>query len=72
MTKYIAAIVVLLTSFGIAQSTLRYKLLATSRTSTMEKEINEAAREGYRFAGTMGGHARRRDHHNHAQAARRR
>jgi hypothetical protein len=55
MTKYIAAIVVLLTSFGIAQSTLRYKLLATSRTSTMEKEINEAAREGYRFAGTMGG-----------------
>jgi hypothetical protein len=27
----------------------QYKLLATSRTSTMEKELNEAAREGYRL-----------------------
>jgi hypothetical protein len=35
-----------------------YKLLATSRTSTMEKEINDAAAEGYRFAGTMGGEMR--------------
>jgi hypothetical protein len=55
MTKYIAAAVVLLTSCAVAQSTPQYKLLATSRTSTLEKEINEAAREGYRFAGTMGG-----------------
>src|SRR3954468_18948637 len=55
MTKYIAAVVVLLTSCAVAQSTPQYKLLATSRNSTLEKEINEAAREGYRFAGTMGG-----------------
>ena len=27
----------------------RYKLLATARTSTMEKELNEAATHGYRI-----------------------
>ena len=29
--------------------TYKYKLLATTRTSTMEKELNQAAREGYRL-----------------------
>jgi hypothetical protein len=55
MTKYIAAVVFLLTSCAIAQSAPQYKLLATSRTSTMEKEINEMASQGYQLAGTMGG-----------------
>jgi hypothetical protein len=32
-----------------------YKVLATSKTSTMEKELNEAAEVGYTFAGVMGG-----------------
>ena len=32
-----------------------YRLLATSRTSTMEKEMNAAADAGYRYAGAMGG-----------------
>jgi len=32
-----------------------YKLLATSKTSTMEKELNEAASQGFRFEGVMGG-----------------
>jgi hypothetical protein len=32
-----------------------YRVLATNKTSTMEKEINEAAAEGYVFAGAMGG-----------------
>lgn len=32
-----------------------YLLLATTRTSTMEKEMNEAADAGYVFAGVMGG-----------------
>jgi hypothetical protein len=32
-----------------------YKLLATKRTSTMEKELNEAAAAGYRLFGTIGG-----------------
>lgn len=32
-----------------------YRLLATSRTSTMEKEMNEAASAGYLFGSVMGG-----------------
>ncbi len=32
-----------------------YRLLATSRTSTMEKEMNEAADAGYVFGSVMGG-----------------
>jgi hypothetical protein len=32
-----------------------YRVLATSKTSTMEKEMNEAAAAGYRFGGVMGG-----------------
>jgi hypothetical protein len=34
---------------------LQYLLLATSKTSTMEKELNEGAEAGYRFEGVMGG-----------------
>lgn len=33
----------------IDSETLQYKLLATTRTSTMQKEINEAAAQGYRI-----------------------
>lgn len=32
-----------------------YRVLATTRTSTMERELNEAAAEGYRFRDAMGG-----------------
>lgn len=32
-----------------------YRLLASTRTSTMEKEMNQAAGEGYVFGGVMGG-----------------
>ena len=32
-----------------------YRLLATNKTSTMQKEMNQASEEGYRFAGVMGG-----------------
>jgi hypothetical protein len=32
-----------------------YRVLATNRTSTMEKEMNEAADAGYSFLGVMGG-----------------
>ncbi|MEO8597139.1 MAG: hypothetical protein ABI759_27720 [Candidatus Solibacter sp.] len=32
-----------------------YRLLATSRTSTMEKEMNQAAEAGYVFGSVMGG-----------------
>lgn len=32
-----------------------YRMLATAKTSTMEKELNEAAAAGYRFSRVMGG-----------------
>lgn len=34
---------------------LDYWVLATTKTSTMEKEMNDAATRGYRFAAAMGG-----------------
>jgi hypothetical protein len=34
---------------------LDYRVLATSKTSTMEKELNAAGAEGYRFVAVMGG-----------------
>jgi hypothetical protein len=34
---------------------LDYRVLATSKTSTMEKELNEAAEAGFRFRAVMGG-----------------
>jgi len=48
---------VFLGSAGLAtaQSPIGYKLLATSKTSTMEKEMNAAAGDGFKFAGVMGG-----------------
>ncbi len=39
----------------LATSRFEYELLATTRTSTMEKELNEAAGAGFRFEGVMGG-----------------
>jgi hypothetical protein len=38
-----------------AQPAIEYKVLATSKTSTMEKELNEAAEAGFRFQQVMGG-----------------
>lgn len=34
---------------------IEYRVLATNRTSTMEKELNEAAEAGFRFQAVMGG-----------------
>lgn len=42
------------TSVVMAQA-VSYRLLATNKTSTMQKEMNEAAEAGYRFGGVMGG-----------------
>lgn len=41
--------------FAGEASKVDYKVLATSKTSTMEKELNEAAQEGYEFRSVMGG-----------------
>ena len=38
-----------------ADTRLEYRVLATSKTSTMEKELNEAADAGFRFSAVMGG-----------------
>ena len=38
-----------------AEHSFDYRMLATSKTSTMEKELNEAAAAGYRFSRVMGG-----------------
>lgn len=38
-----------------AQSTYDYRVLSTSKTSTLEKEMNEAAEAGFRFSSVMGG-----------------
>ena len=40
---------------GHAQEDERFLLLATSRTGTMEEELNEAGAAGYRFRATQGG-----------------
>lgn len=34
---------------------LEYRVLATTKTSTMEREMNQAAGDGYRFLAAMGG-----------------
>jgi hypothetical protein len=40
---------------GEAQTSYDYRVLATSKTSTLEKELNEAAEAGFRFSFVMGG-----------------
>lgn len=42
------------TASSMAQA-VSYRLLATSKTSTMQKEMNETADAGFRFGGVMGG-----------------
>jgi hypothetical protein len=50
------AVFMLLTALPIdAQTSYDYRVLATSKTSTLEKEMNEAAAAGFRFSFVMGG-----------------
>lgn len=42
-------------SVSTAQTRVDYRVLATTKTSTMQKEMQEAEDAGYRFAGVMGG-----------------
>ena len=57
MIKYaISTMLLLAWSISVsAQQQFEYKLLATNRTTTMEKEMNEAANEGYRFREVISG-----------------
>jgi hypothetical protein len=55
MIKVLVALLVSST-LGFASDPARdYRVLATNKTSTMQKEINEAAAAGFRFESTMGG-----------------
>ncbi|MBI1352993.1 MAG: hypothetical protein GC160_01520 [Acidobacteria bacterium] len=56
MTRLILTAWLVLASAGtaLAQS-YDYRVLATSKTSTMEKEMNESAEAGYSFHAVMGG-----------------
>ena len=49
----VAAVVLLAPARAAAQAD--YKVLATNKTSTMQKEMQEAAAAGYRFVDVMGG-----------------
>lgn len=40
---------------GAAADPVEYRVLATNKTSTMQKEMSDAAAVGFRFGGTMGG-----------------
>lgn len=44
-----------MTAAAPRQGHVEYRLLATNKTSTMQKEMNQAADAGYRFGGVMGG-----------------
>ena len=54
-TAVLAALVAMSIGANGADTPLDYRILATSKTSTMDKEMNEAAADGYRFAKAMGG-----------------
>lgn len=49
------ALVLLSTNPVSAEDRFDYRVLATSKTSTLEKEMNEAADSGFRFSFVMGG-----------------
>ena len=58
-TWLILAAALLAPNTVLAQRT-EYRVLATNKTSTMEKELNDAAEQGFRFQAVMGKPARAR------------
>jgi hypothetical protein len=55
-TQLILALLVISVSVAAqAPSAFEYRVLATTKTSTMEKGLNEAAQAGFRFQAVMGG-----------------
>ena len=43
------------TAAAAADDPIQYRVLATNKTSTMQKELNDAAEAGFRFGAVMGG-----------------
>lgn len=50
-----AAVLALAVATPVLAQSNAYKILATSKTSTMQKEMQEAGEAGYRFVAVMGG-----------------
>ena len=55
MIKQLMIAAVCMVSTSVFAQTNAYKILATSKTSTMQKEMQEAGDAGYRFVAVMGG-----------------
>ena len=55
MTKLLSAFAFCLIVSAAALAQSEYRVLATSKTSTMAKEMNEAGAAGYKFVSLMGG-----------------
>lgn len=55
LSTVVAAVVLALPATSVAQEVMQYRVLATNKTSTMQKEMSEAASAGYRFVSVMGG-----------------
>lgn len=61
MTKATTCALAMVTAAGVwgapvwADEPVQYRVLATNKTSTMQKELNEAADAGFRFGAVMGG-----------------
>jgi hypothetical protein len=49
------SIAVVTASFAASAQTVEYRVLATNKTSTTQKEMNEASDAGFQFGGVMGG-----------------
>jgi hypothetical protein len=52
----VLSLVLFATALPVAAQDYEHRVLATNRTSTMEKELNENARSGFRLQSAMGGH----------------
>lgn len=55
MKKFAFTLAICLLTATSAFAQIDYRVLATSKTSTMEKEMNDAGALGYRFVAVMGG-----------------
>lgn len=56
MQKLVAAVAIWIALVPVAAvAQVEYRVIATNRTSSSEKEMNQAADAGFRFGGTMGG-----------------
>jgi hypothetical protein len=55
MLARVLTLLVLPVTIAFAADSYEYKLLATTKTSTMEKELNQASEQGFRIEKAMGG-----------------